>query len=83
MTRARLGSAPCSVLIFVLIIANAVFIGVEVESRATFSTKADTFETADNVFVAIFVLEAALKLLAFGVNYFFDPSFAQTHCDSV
>jgi voltage-gated sodium channel len=74
--RARLGtwieSAPIQRLIITLIVVNAITLGLET-SETVMSAVGPLLVGLDRLVLAVFVLEIAIKLFAFGARFFRNP----------
>jgi len=75
-SRARLGawieSAPIQRLIIALIVLNAITLGLETSASVT-DALGPLLRLADRLVLAVFVLEIAIKLVAFGGRFFRNP----------
>ena len=70
--RAFVENAPVQRVIYVLIVINAVTLGLETWSVAM-ATAGDLLIAADRIMLAIFSVEIAARLVAYGPRFFRDP----------
>jgi voltage-gated sodium channel len=66
-------SITFSALVFVSISLNAIITAIGVNARAEGLEMPEVFSGLDKVVVAVYVIEASLRLVAYGRVFFFDP----------